>query len=97
MRYNLSQAEKAKVLTSDRWCKTKKASGSPPQEREISLEYVSGGEEEQVFAKATPSTHIRNLMRKETAQRRRHSATGIRIARDALVRRLARTRTATLN
>jgi len=48
-----------------------KASGSAPQEREIPMEgqYVSGGEEELVFAKATPSTHIRNLMRKEAAQR----------------------------
>ena len=45
-----------------------KASGSAPQEREVALEehYVSGGEEELVFTKATPSTHIRNLMRKET-------------------------------
>ena len=32
-------------------------------------QYVLGGEEELVFAKATPSTHIRNLMRTETAQR----------------------------
>jgi len=44
---------------------------SVPQERDIALEehYVSGGEEELEFTKATPSTYIRNLLRKETAQR----------------------------
>ena len=54
----------------------KKASGSAPQEREISLEekYVSGREEEL----ATSSTHIRNLMRKETAQRDTETSLGDR-------------------
>ena len=51
-----------------------KASGSAPQEKEVALEeqHVSGGEEELVFAKATPTVHIRNLIergRKENTQR----------------------------
>ena len=47
-----------------------------------------------VFTKSTPSTHIRNLMRKENAQR--DTEASLR-NRDALERRLAQTGTPTLD
>ena len=87
MRYNLRwhkevQAEKAKVVMLELKMaqSAQKASGSAPPEREIILEekYVSGGEEELAFTKATPSTHTRNLMRKETAQRYTEASLGDR-------------------
>ena len=48
---------------------SQKVNSSPQQERDIAVgeQYVSGGDELE-FAKATPS-HIRNLIRKEAAQR----------------------------
>ena len=80
-----------------------KASGSAPLEKEVALEeqYVSGGEEEIVFARATPSTYIRNLIeinRKETAKRDTATSLGDRTRqeRDALKKRRAQTGTATL-
>ena len=72
--HNEVQAEKAKVLTLERQMAliAKNASGTASQEKEVPLEekYVSGSEEEIVFAtRPTPSTYIRNLQeieRKET-------------------------------
>ena len=69
--HNEVHKEKAKVETLEKQMGkfAQKASGSI-QERGIALEelYVSGGEEELEFRKATPSINIRNLMRKEAAQ-----------------------------
>ena len=63
--HNEVQAEKAKVVTLERQMAliAKKASGTATQEKEITLDeqYVSGGEEELVFVRPTPSTYIRNL------------------------------------
>ena len=71
--HNEVQAEKAKVLTLERQMAmiAKKASGSGTLEKEISLDeqYVSGGEEELVFTRPTPSTHIRNLQEIENKEK----------------------------
>jgi len=67
--HNEVQTEKEKVETLKKQMEkiAKKAIGSVQQERDIALEelYVSGREEELEFPKATPSTNIRNLMKKQ--------------------------------
>ena len=80
--HNEVQAEKAKVLTLERQMAmiAKKASGTSTQEKNVALDeqYVSGGEEELVFTRPTPSTHIRNLQEIENKEKAKRdmAATG---------------------
>ena len=80
--HNEVQAEKAKVLALERQMAmiVKKASGTSTQEKNVALDeqYVSGGEEELVFTRPTPSTHIRNLQEIENKEKAKRdmAATG---------------------
>ena len=69
----------------------RKARGSGKLEKETSLDeqYVSGGEEELVFTRPTPSTHIRNLMEIENKEKAKRDLAA-REGRDAANRRIAK-------
>ena len=84
--HNEVKAEKAKVLTLERQMAmiAKKASGSGTLEKEISLDeqYVSGGEEELVFTRPTPTTLIRNLQEIENKEKAKRDTAASREGRD---------------
>jgi hypothetical protein len=71
--HNEVQAEKAKVLALERQmamiAKKVRDSGTMEKETAPDEQYVSGGEEEIVFTRPTPSTHIRILMEIENKEK----------------------------
>ena len=61
-----------------------KASGTSTQEKNVALDeqYVSGGEEELLFTRPTPSTHIRNLQKVENKEKAKRETAASRDVRD---------------
>ena len=91
--HNEVQAEKAKVLALEKQmamiAKKVRDSGTMETELPPDEQYVSGGEEELVFSKPTPSTHIRNLMEIENKVKAKRDSAA-REDRDAAYRRIAK-------
>jgi len=91
--HNEVQAEKAKVLALEKQmamiAKKVRDSGTMETELPPDEQYVSGGEEELVFSKPTPSTHIRNLQEVENKVKAKRDSAA-REDRDAAYRRIAK-------
>ena len=91
--HNEVQAEKAKVLALEKQmamiAKKVRDSGTMETELPPDEQYVSGGEEELVFTRPTPSTHIRSLMEIENKVKAKRDSAA-REDRDAAYRRIAK-------